>query len=152
MAPRLTAALAAGALACLAAAGCASRDLTTSGPTSPSAYVDAVQSLLDPPARLASAISERASTSTAPVPPRQALDRLVGDATDQLSRFRALSLSQVVLRRQRDRLAAAYARMLPRMRAAADALAGGDRAGLTAAATPFLDSLGALTSAAASER
>ncbi len=70
-----------------------------------------------------------------------------------------------MLAAQRDRLAGAYASMLPAMGAAADALAPregsgvaiaaglasvGARADLSAAARPFLDALGRLPSAAAS--
>ena len=54
------------------------------------------------------------------------------------------------LRRHRDRLAAAYARLVPLMPPVVAALAGGDRAALEPAATPFLDALRTLPSGASS--
>lgn len=148
MAPRLPVALAAGALAVAAVAGCsdsASEPVTVT----PARYIAAVQALLDPPAQLAAVISERAerpgTTSSA-----SGGTLLVGDARLELAAFRALRVGDPVLRRQRDRLARAYARMVPRMQTAADALGSPERATLRRAADPFLDSLRALPSAAAS--
>ncbi len=68
----------------------------------------------------------------------------------RLGELRALRIQDAALRRHRDRLAAAYARLVPRMPAVVDALAGSDRAALDAAATPFLDALRTLPSGAAS--
>lgn len=152
MAPRLTAAIAVGAATCLAIAGCSDGEphQAAGGPDAPSAYVAAVQELVAPPAQLAASIDRRARDEAATVPDRASLDGLVATARARLAALRALRLQDAVLRRSRDRLAAAYERMLPRMRAAADALSGGDRAGLTAAANPFLDSLRALPSGASS--
>jgi hypothetical protein len=150
MAPRPPVAIAVGVAVCAALAGCAGSDAPAPDAT-PTQYISAVERLLDPPAQLASSISERGSGATTPTPPRRRLDRIVAGARDRLAEFRALKLGDATLRRQRDRLAGAYARMIPQMRTAADALADGDRgAGLTTAASPFLDALHALPSAATS--
>ena len=150
MAPRLTAAIAVGAATCLAIAGCTEGEpQATGGPDAPSAYVAAVQELVRPPAQLAAAIDRRARDEAAPVPDRAGLDRLVAAARSRLAALRALRLRDAALRRSRDRLAAAYERMLPRMQAAAAALSD-DRAALAAAADPFLDSLRTLPSGASS--
>jgi hypothetical protein len=153
MAPRLTAAIAVGAATCLAIAGCGDGDpQATGGPDPPASYVAAVDALLKPPAQLASAVQERARDLDAPAPARERLERLVRlvrSARARLADLRALRLQDAGLRRHRDRLAAAYARLVPRMPAVVAALAGGDRAALEGAATPFLDALRTLPSGAA---
>lgn|SRR5215207_8259826 len=151
MAPRLTAAIAVGAATCLAIAGCGDGDpQATGGPDPPASYVAAVDALLKPPAQLASAVQERARDLDAPAPARERLERLVRSARARLADLRALRLQDAGMRRHRDRLAAAYARLVPRMPAVVVALAGGDRAALKGAATPFLDALRTLPSGAAS--
>ena len=147
MAPRLSVVLAAGAVACAALAGCGGTE-PAPAPVAPSAYIAAVQDLLDPPGRLASLVSEATDDTPGPSPSRSRLRGLVNRARDQLAGFRALRIEDAGLRRQRDRLAGAYARLIPRMQTAADALASDDRAAVPAAAGPFLDSLRALPSAA----
>jgi hypothetical protein len=150
MAPRnLTAAIAVGAATAIVMGGCGDGEpQATGGPDSPASYVTAVEGLVEPPALLAAEISRRArDEGTAPAS-RGRLEGLVSAARDRLAALRALRLEDAGLRRRRDRLASAYARLVPRMEAAADALAGGDRAALTAAATPFLDALRTLPSAA----
>ncbi len=149
MAPRLTAAIAVGAATCIAIGGCGDGEQpATGGPDSPASYVAAVESLVEPPALLAAEISKRAGDEGAAPPARGRLDGLVRAAQARLAALRALRLEDAVLRRRRDRLAAAYARVVPRMETAVDALAGDDRAALTAAAAPFLDALRTLPSAA----
>ncbi len=149
MAPRLTAAIAVGAATCLAIAGCGDGEQQgTGGPDSPASYVAAVESLVEPPALLAAEVSRRARDEGAAPLARSRLDELVRAARARLAALRALRLEDAALRRRRDRLASAYARLVPRMEAAVDSLAGGDRAALTAAATPFLDALRTLPSAA----
>lgn len=149
MAPRPPVALAVGALVCAALAGCGGG--TDAGPTTatPSEYISAVQALVEPPGQIASSIEERGRGSTDATPSKRRLDRIVAAARDRLDEFRALRLGDPALRRQRDRLAGAYAAMIPRMRTAADALALDDRAAVARAARPFLDALDALSSAAA---
>ena len=149
MAPRPPVALVAGALACVALAGCGGG--VDAGPTTatPSDYIAAVQRLVEPPAQLASSLEERGRAGPGPAPAKRRLDRIVSAARDRLEEFRGLRLGDPALRRQRDRLAGAYARMIPRMRSAADALDSGDRAELSRASRPFLDALDALSSAAA---
>jgi hypothetical protein len=149
MAPRPPVALVAGALACAALAGCGGG--MDAGPTTatPSDYIAAVQRLVDPPAQLASSLEEHGRAVTGDAPSKRRIDRIVAAARDRLEEFRALRLDDPALRRQRDRLAGAYARMIPRMRGAADALDSGDRATLSRASRPFLDALDALSSAAA---
>jgi len=149
MASRLTVAMAVGAVVCVALVGCG-EDEAQSGPDSPSRYVSAVEALLDPPAQIAASISERWRHPEARAPGADRLDRLVSEAGERLAALRALRLEDAGLRRSRDRLATAYAAVVPRMRTAADALTSGDRAALLAAADPFLDSLRSLPSAAAS--
>jgi len=165
MAPRPPLALAVGVALSLVAVGCGDADPPTATVT-PSRYISAVEALLDPPAQLAASISERSSGADGPAPSRQRLRGLVDDARRGLAAFRALRFDDPVLAGQRDRLAGAYARMLPRMRAAADALSatpGADRpaaadglasisarVGFAAAAEPFLNALRALPSAASS--
>jgi hypothetical protein len=149
MAPRLTAAIAVGAVTCLAVAGCGDGDPeAATGPDSPAAYLAAVEALLEPPSLLATEIAASARDEAAPAPARERLERLVRAARARLAELRALRLDDAGLRRHRDRLAAAYARMLPRMGPVVDALVAGDRA--ARAADPFLDSLRTLPSAASS--
>ena len=149
MAPRPPVALAVGALVCAALAGCGGA--TDAGPTTatPSDYITAVQALVEPPGQIASSIEERGRGETDATPSKRRLDRIVAAARDRLDEFRALRLADPALRRQRDRLAGAYAAMIPRMRTAADALDSNDRAAVARAARPFLDALDALSSAAA---
>jgi hypothetical protein len=149
MAPRPPVALAVGALVCAALAGCGGG--TDPGPTTatPSEYIAAVQRLVEPPGQIASSIEERGRGETDATPSMRRLDRIVAAARDRLDEFRALRLGDPALRRQRNRLAGAYAAMIPRMRTAADALGTDDRAALARAARPFLDALDALSSAAA---
>lgn len=149
MAPRLTVVLAVGAVACASLAGCRDSEQATA-PATPSRYIAAVDALLQPPARLASMISQATDATPSPSPGRSRLRALVTGARERLAEFRALRLQDPGLRGQRDRLAGAYARMIPRMQTAADALAGDDRAGLPAAVGPFLDSLRTLPSGAVS--
>ncbi len=150
MAPRPPVALAAGALLCAALAGCGGGgDAGRTIAATPSEYIAAVQRLVEPPGQVASSIAEQGRDPTRSAPSDRRLDRIVSAARDRLEEFRALRLSDPALRRQRDRLAGAYARMIPRMRAAADALDSGDRAALRRASRPFLDALDALSSAAA---
>lgn len=164
MAPRPPVVAAVGAVLTLVAAGCGGSDPPVATVT-PTRYVSEVEALLEPPAQLASSISERSSGATGPGPTRERLRDLVTSARERLRAFRALRLSDPALAAQRDRLAGAYARMLPRMDTAAHALAPGKdadpavadglasitaRAGLATAAAPFLDALRALPSAAAS--
>lgn len=152
MAPRPPVALAAGALVLAALSGCGGAARSGVTTATPSDYIAAVERLLEPPAQLASALEDRSGQATAPpaAPSRRRIDELLQAARDRLSEFRALRLGEVGLRRQRDRLAGAYASMIPRMRAAADSLVAGDRTALRSAAGPFLDALDALPSAAAS--
>jgi hypothetical protein len=147
MAPRLSVVLAAGAVACAALSGCGDT-APAPAPVTPSAYITAVQDLLDPPGRLASLVSEATDDTPGPVPSRSRLRGLVDRARDQLAGFRALRIEDAGLRRQRDRLAGAYARLIPRMQTTADALGSDDRDAVPAAAGPFLDSLRDLPSAA----
>jgi hypothetical protein len=150
MAHRPPVVLAAGALVCAALAGCGGGQGAGPATVTPSEYIGAVERLMDPPAQLASSLAERGGGDTGPGPSRRRIDRIVAAARDRLEEFRALRLGDAVLERQRDRLAGAYARLVPRMRTAADALAAsGDRARLARASRPFLDALDALSSAAA---
>ena len=95
-------------------------------------------------------ISEATGPDPTPPPARSRLRDLMAGARDRLADFRALGLEDSGLRRQRDRLAGAYARMIPRMQTTADALASDDRTGLPTTVAPFLDSLRSLPSAASS--
>lgn len=150
MAPRPPVALAVGALVCAALAGCGGG--ADAGPTTatPSGYIAAVQRLMEPPGQIASSLEERGRAVTGDAPSARRIDRIVAAARERLDEFRALRLGDPALRRQRDRLAGAYARMIPRMRSAADALDSNDRASLSRASRPFLDALDALSSAASS--
>ena len=164
MAPRPPLALAVGTALVLALSGCGQTPAPEADVT-PTGYIAAVQGLLDPPAQMASSISERARGTDAPAPTRERLREMVATARSRLASFRALRLPDPALRRQRDRLAGAYARLIPRMASVADALAPargsglaiadglasvGARADLRAAAGPFLDALRQLPSAASS--
>lgn len=149
MAPRLSVVLAVGAVACASLAGCRDSE-PAAAPATPSRYIAAVDALLSPPARLASMISQATGPDPTAAPGRGRLRDLVAGARDRLAQFRALRLEDSGLRRQRDRLAGAYARMIPRMQTAADALASGDRRALPPAVGPFLDSLRTLPSGASS--
>lgn len=163
MARRPPLALVVGAASVLLVAGCGDSTPPVATVT-PSQYITAVQGLMDPPGQLASSIAERTAPAEGPAPSRDRLQDLVRTARARLAAFRAMDLGDPVLRRQRDRLAGAYARMIPGMARAADALApaaGGGlaiadglasvraRAALPDATDPFLDALRALPSAAA---
>lgn len=149
MVPRLSVVFTVGAVACASLAGCRDAE-PVAAPVSPSRYISTVQELLDPPARLAAMISQATDAEPGRAPSRSRLQDLVERARARLVGFRALRLDDATLRRQRDRLAGAYARLIPRMQTAADALATDDRARVARAAGPFLDSLRTLPSAAAS--
>ncbi|WP_217913568.1 hypothetical protein [Miltoncostaea marina] len=155
MAPRLHAALVAGALATAALAGCSDgatapdAEAPAAG-AGPAGYIAAVEALLDPPSQLAASIADAADRGVPPPATRRRLAGLTDRAGERLAAFRGLRLDDPALRRQRDRLAGAYARMLPAMARAADGLAEAERAGLRRAADPFLDALRELPSAAAS--
>ena len=146
MASRPIVALALGAAA-YAAAGCADQ-APPAEPGRPAGYVEAVQRLVDPPSRLAATASEALAAGGDPAPADGRAAELVRAARERLERFRALRLADPGLRRQRDRIAGAYARLVPRMRALASALEAGDRARARAAAGPFFASLRSLSSAA----
>jgi hypothetical protein len=150
MAPRLSVVLVAGAVACVALAGCRDRE-QASTVTSRSGYVAAVDALIGPPAEMVGTLQEASGASTDAVrPSRQALEGVVRNARQRLASFRALRLPDPVTRAQRDRVARAYEPLPDRMEAVAVAVAGGDRAAVAAAAGPFLDSVKALSSAAGS--
>lgn len=150
MVPRLSVVLTAGAVACASLAGCRDAEPVAATTVSPSRYIAAVEALVDPPARLAATIAQRTGVDPGEAPSRSRLEDLIDEARGRLATFRALRLDDAGLRRQRDRLAGAYARMIPRMQTAADALRSGDRATIARAAGPFLDSLRTLPSAASS--
>lgn len=150
MAPRLPVALVVGAIACAVLAGCSESGSRVAGaPVSRLQYIDAVDGLMDPPAQLASAISER-TTGGSTGPGRRRLDDLVTHAQDRLAGFRGLVLDDAVVRRQRDDIAGAYSEMIPRMRVAATALQSSSGPPPAAAVDPFLHSLRDLPSAASS--
>ena len=149
MAPRLHVAIAVGAVACATLSGCGDGAHEPVNAT-PSQYVAAAQALLDPPAELASLVSERSADAAAPIPPRRQLDDIVQQARARLAAFRALRLPDRRLRGQRDRLAASYEGLAGLMPATVDALADHDRSALAAAAAPFLAALRGLSSVTAS--
>lgn len=150
MAPRVSVVLVAGAVACVALAGCRDRE-QAGAVTSRSGYIAAVDALIAPPTEMVAALDEASRASTdAARPSRKALEEVVGDARSRLAAFRALRLPDRVTADQRDRIARAYAPLPARMEAVAGAVAGGDRAAVAAAAGPFLDSVKALSSAAGS--
>lgn len=151
MAPRLHVAIAVGAAACLSLAGCGDGPAEPAAAT-PAQYVAVAEGLLEPPARLASLVSERAADPSVAPPSRRSLDAIVAAARARLAEFRALRLTAPSLRRQRDRIARSYDRLMERVPATVDALAGRDREALVRAADPFLLALRGLTSAAASSR
>lgn len=149
MVSRLCVALTVGVVACGSLAGCREAG-PAAAPVTPSQYLAAVESLLDPPGRLASIISQEADADAdaAPIATRRRLGDLVDRARARLAEFRALRLQDAVIRRQRDRLAGAYARLIPHMQTAAAALVDGDRTDIVRASGPFLDALRTLPSAA----
>ena len=149
MAPRLHVAIAVGVVACATLSGCGDGAHEPVDAT-PSQYVAAAQALLDPPAELASLVSERSADPAAPIPPRRQLDDIVVRARARLAAFRALRLPDRRLRRQRDRLARSYEGLTALMPATVDALADHDRGALAAAASPFLAALRGLSSVTAS--
>lgn len=150
MAPRLPVALVVGAIACAVLAGCSESGSRLAGtPVTRMQYIDAVDGLMDPPAQLASAISER-TTGGSTGPGRRRLEDLVTRAQDRLTAFRGLVLDDAIVRRQRDDIAGAYSEMIPRMRSAATALESGSGPPAPGAVGPFLRSLRDLPSAASS--
>ncbi|MGD9695838.1 MAG: hypothetical protein AB7V42_09290 [Thermoleophilia bacterium] len=151
MVPRWTAAIAIGAVACLTASACSDEpSVTTAASPTPTGYVDAVQQLVGPPARLASVISDRHTHPDEDPPSRATLDGIVADARRHLSMFRSLRIDDAVIRTQRDRLAGAYARLIPRMRQAVTAVLRDEPDELVRTTAPFLSALRSLSSAASS--
>ena len=153
MATRPPVALAVGALVCAALAGCGGGPDAVTPTATPTQYIAAVEQLMDPPAQLASSVSERAGGSTVPRPSRKRLDRIVASARERLAEFRAIRLG--------DPVAAAPARPPRRRLRAADPVHGrrrrrprrrGPRRASPRRARPFLDALDSLPSAAASSR
>jgi hypothetical protein len=149
MAPRLHVAIAVGAVACATLSGCGDGPHAPVDAT-PSQYVAAAQALLDPPAQLASLVSERSADPAAAIPPHRQLEDIVERARARLAAFRALRLRDRRLRAQRDRLATSYEGLTALMPATVDALADHDRGALAAAASPFLAALRGLSSVTAS--
>lgn len=145
MAPRLHVAIAVGAVACATLSGCGDAPQEPVDAT-PSQYVAAAEALLDPPAQLASLVSERSVDPGASIPPRKQLEDIVTRSRARLAEFRAMRLANPRLRAQRDRLAASYERLATLMPATVDALAGHDRRALATAASPFLIALRGLSS------
>ena len=93
MAPRPPVALVAGALACVALAGCGGG--VDAGPTTatPSDYIAAVQRLVEPPAQLASSLEERGRAVTGPAPASgecRADERADGERDGRAGRHRAM--------------------------------------------------------------
>ncbi len=128
MAPRLSVVLAVGAVACASLAGCRDSE-PVAAPATPLRLHRGGRGAARS-ARRGSRRSSREATDDEPGPRRAAtrLRDLVARARERLAEFRALRLDDPALRRQRDRLAGAYARLIPRMQTAADALGSGDRA------------------------
>jgi len=150
MAPRPPVAFAVGAIACAVLAGCSdSGSRQAAMPVTRHEYIDAVDGLMDPPAQLASVISERGDAGSTG-PGKRRLDALVTNAQGRLATFRAMVLDDAIVRHQRDGIARAYAEMIPRMRRAAAALESRPGQPSSSAVDPFLISLRDLPSAAAS--
>ena len=149
MAPRLHVAIAVGAVACATLSGCGEGPHEPVDAT-PAQYVAAAQALLDPPAQLASLVSERSADPAAAIPPHRQLDDIVERARARLAAFRALRLRDRRLRAQRDRLATSYEGLTALMPPTVNALADHDRGALAAAASPFLAALRGLSSVTAS--
>lgn len=150
MAPRLPAALVAGAVACAVLAACSESGTPVAGaPATRADYLTAVEALMEPPGQLASAISERTDPG-ADGPTDARLDALLGTAQDRLEDFRAMTLADSLVRAQRDGIARAYADLIPAMRTAVTSLEDTSGAPVAAEVDPFLVSLGELPSAAGS--
>ena len=150
MAPRPPVALAVGAIACAVLAGCSdvgSRQAAV--PVTRHEYIDAVDGLMEPPAQLASIISERREAGTAGSGDRR-LEDIVTNSEDRLATFRAMVLEDAIVRHQRDGIARAYSDLIPRMHSAAVALESSPGEPSSRALDPFLISLRDLPSAAAS--
>ena len=147
MAPRLPVALVVGAIACVVLASCSDADTSaTSAPATRVQYIAAVETLMDPPGQLASAIAERTRTD-APGPTHRRFEDLLTTAEDRLAEFRVMPLRDAVVRRQREQIVAAYADLIPRMRSAVTSLESAPGAPVAADVDPFLDSLRELPSA-----
>jgi hypothetical protein len=148
MAPRPPVALVAGVVACALLAACSQAGPSAAGaPATRAEYIAAVEALMDPPGQLASAISERTHTGT-PAPAQGRLDTLVATAEERLTEFRLMRLDDGPVRRQRDRIARAYDRLIPPMRTAVTSLEAASGAPVATAVDPFLLSLKELPSAA----
>jgi hypothetical protein len=146
--PRTPARLVAAILACVGVAGCSS---TPDQPVTaaPADYVSAVQSLLDPPGRLAALVAQQLRPRPGAVPAREDLLELLTQARRELADVRRLRLADTSLDRQRDRLVLRVTALLGPMRRVVDALIAGDREALRERASVFFASLRALPSAAA---
>lgn len=150
MAPRLPAALAAGAVACAVLAACSDAGTPAAGaPATRAEYIAAVDTLMDPPGQLASAISQRTDPGSEG-PTDERLDALLETAQERLEDFRAMTLADARVRAQRDGIASAYADLIPDMRTAVTSLETTPGVPVAADVDPFLATLGGLPSAAAS--
>jgi len=130
--------------------GCGSQSPAPSAsePTPPEEYVEAVQELLVPPARLASLATERSRPRPEADPPSQSeVDGIVMVARRELAELRAQRLDDPALRRQRDALAGAYHATISRMERVGRDLVQDDRAALRRNLPTLFSSMRGLSSA-----
>lgn len=111
-----------------------------------SLYVDRVEALLDPAAKMAQLVTDQTKNPPGPWPAVAEVDRLLEAAESGLDQLRAVPLADPGLREQRRRLADAYAAALGQMRDVGGDLVRRDRRRLRADAPGFLSALGDLTS------
>jgi hypothetical protein len=133
-----------GLVLALPMAGCG--DDTSQAVTSGSAYVDRVEAVLDPAAKMAQLVTAPLRNPPGPWPSAAEVEKVLDDASGALRDLRDVSLSDAGLREQRARLVDAYAVALGHMRDVGRDLDRRDRGGLRADSTPFFASLRDLSS------
>jgi hypothetical protein len=132
------------ALAALAAA--CGRDQTTSSGSEGSAYVAGVQAVLDPAGRMAALAAAQLRAAPAPWPQEPEVTRTAARGDAALAALRALRVADPGLRRQRDRLVAAFAAARASMGRVAADLVRRDRRALRADAPALFSALQGLRS------
>jgi hypothetical protein len=121
-------------------------------PATPAAYVQAVQDVLAPPARLASLAQAPLEGEGDPRAGAGEARALVERARRELEALRALRIDDPALARQRDALAGAAMPMVFHMQRVADDLASGDRQALRVHAQSLFAAMRGLSSAVSSPR
>lgn len=104
-------------------------------------YVDGVQALFDPTAKMAQLVTAPLRRPPGPWPTRAQVDQVLEDAVSAHAALREMPLHDVGLRAQRDRLTNTYSTVLGRMRDVGRDLGARDQVALRADSKAFFAAL-----------